>query len=451
MRLIARPVTLARHTLGWLVALYAALLLAAMAAAMVFVMWPMGQRAADDLAALMQLSAQTWTELPPETRPAFVDELRRSHRLSVAPARTAFAVASTAAPPRGFYVQFLERALAQRQGRPAPLWRGPGPDDGDWLWVRLQAGGQALEVGFDYARLRTRPASALGSMLLAAALLLGPAAWWLARRIAEPVRRLERAAAELAQGRDPQPLPETGPLELARLAGHFNQMAAQVHELLQARTALLAVVSHDLRTPLARMRLALEMQRLKPDPSQLARIEQDIEAMDTLIGRMLEVARGIASSEAAQPLVLRGWLEERARAHAALAQAQGAAITVDCPAALTLAAPPQALGRVVDNLLLNALRHAPGPVTLSARASDAGVRIEVADRGPGIAPDQLEAVWQPFRRLDASRSPATGGWGLGLTIVQQLARSHGWTVALRNREGGGLVATLVLGVVAREA
>lgn len=446
----ARPVTLARHYLGWLAALYTALLLTTIGAALVFVMWPMGRRAADDLAALMQLSAQTWAELPPETRPAFVDELRRSHRLSVATVDTAASGPTAAAPPpRGFYTRFLESALAQRQGRPVPLRRGTGPDDGDWLWARLQAGGQGLDVGFDYARLRTRPAWALGAMLAAGVLLLVPASWWLARRIADPVRRLERAVAELARGHDPQPLPETGPLELARLAGHFNGMSAQVHDLLQARTALLAGVSHDLRTPLARMRLALELQRVKPDASQLARIERDIEAMDTLIGRMLEVARGIASGEAPQPLNLRDWLDARARDHRTLAQALGAEITVDCPSPLKAAAPPLALGRVVDNLLVNALRHARGSVMLAARADAEGVHIDVADRGPGIPPDRLDAVWQPFRRLDESRSPDTGGYGLGLTIVQQLARSHGWTVGLRQREGGGLLATVTLGAPLR--
>jgi two-component system osmolarity sensor histidine kinase EnvZ len=286
----------------------------------------------------------------------------------------------------------------------------------------------------------------LGSSLLALGLAHG-----LARHIARPVARLEQAASEVAAGRGPAALPEEGPVELAQLARHFNHMAAQVQELLQARTTLLAGASHDLRTPLARMRLALEMLRLKPDDGRLIdRIDADVAAMDALIGQMLDLARGL-DRERPTRLHLRPWLDELAARHADAAQAVGAGLTVACDPNLTLDVPAAALGRILENLLGNALRYAPGPIELAARRlppSDAwpqgALRLSVADRGPGLSDAERDAVWRPFHRLETSRSPATGGWGLGLAVVRQLAQIHGWRTRLLAREGGGLEAVVEL-------
>ena len=129
------------------------------------------------------------------------------------------------------------------------------------------------------------------------------------------------------------------------------------------------------------------------------------------------------------------------------ADAAGARLSVDCAGELHVTAPPGVLTRIIDNLLVNALRYAPGPVDLVGQAlpaqapgQPAGVRLGVLDRGPGIPQDQLAAVFRPFHRLEGSRSPVTGGFGLGLAIVQQLARANGWSVSLEAREGGGLAA-----------
>jgi two-component system osmolarity sensor histidine kinase EnvZ len=438
----ARPVALARHYRRWLAALYGVLLAISIGAAMVFVMWPMGQRAADDLAGLMHLSAQTWVELPPETRPAFEEELRRAHRVAIRPDMPA---PERTAHWHGFYLLFLERALQVRQGHPVVLAFQAGPDPGEWLWARLDIGGRGIGVGFDYARLTTRPLVALGAMLAAGALLLAGASVWLARRIAQPVERLEQAVAQLARGADPQLLPESGPRELARLAGHFNHMALRVRELLEARTTLLAGVSHDLRTPLARMRLALEMLRLKPDPRLIDRLDADVEAMNGLIGQMLDVARGL-DHEPLQAVALTPWLQTRADMHRPAATARASSITVQGPAELNVVVAVGLLGRVVDNLIGNALRYAPGAIEIGASidAASGDVLIDVADHGPGIAEHQLEAAWRPFERVEASRSPQTGGYGLGLAIVRQIAQSQGWRVQLANRAAGGLLARVAI-------
>jgi len=437
-----RPVTLAQQNLRWLAALFFGLELVTVVAALVFVLLPLAERSADDLSGLMVLSAQTWVELPADRRPDFEDELRTRHLLALRPGMQ---------PPadtglrHGFYLRFLEQALERRLGEPAFFHAETGRDGSKWLWTSVAAGGQPIGVGFAYARMQTQPFQALAVALLAGTLGVSLAAWWLARRIAGPVAALEEAAAQLATGASPALLPETGPRELAQLAGHFNRMVLQVRELLDARTTLLAGVSHDLRTPLARMRLALEMLTLKPDPALLARLESDIEEMNGLIGQLLDLARGVAG-EAAQRFELEPWLRERAQLHAHAAAQAGATVTVSCPEGLRVQAAPGLLVRVVDNLLGNAIRYAPGPVELQARL-DAGkpadtVRISVLDRGPGIPPDQLAAMWRPFQRIEGSRSPQTGGYGLGLAIVRQLAQSQGWQPELAVREGGGLQASV---------
>ncbi|MDI1243896.1 MAG: HAMP domain-containing sensor histidine kinase, partial [Rhodoferax sp.] len=194
----------------------------------------------------------------------------------------------------------------------------------------------------------------------------------------------------------------------------------------------------------------LELLSLKPDPKLLLRLERDIDEMNQLIGQLLDIARGL-KREAAQDLELCVWLRARAEVQQAAADAAHAKVTVQCADALRVYAPPGMLTRVIDNLLGNALRYAPGPIALVAQlvqptapGGPASVRVGVLDRGPGIPSDQIEAVFRPFHRLEGSRNPATGGFGLGLAIVQQLAHANGWVVRLEGREGGGLAAWVEL-------
>jgi two-component system, OmpR family, osmolarity sensor histidine kinase EnvZ len=205
---------------------------------------------------------------------------------------------------------------------------------------------------------------------------------------------------------------------------------------------LLAGVSHDLRTPLARMRVALALIEKRPSPKLFARLDADIEEMDRLIGNVLDVARGLAS-EAAADVELHGLLHELA--------AGDARVAVTC-ADLRVQVPPVALRRAVGNLLDNALRHGGDrPIELIAEAGASGVRIGVLDRGPGIPEDQIAAVFEPFHRLDAARSPAMGGAGLGLAIVRQLADANRWRVELKPRAGGGLEAWLRVAAISSGA
>jgi two-component system osmolarity sensor histidine kinase EnvZ len=428
----AGGISLARHYAAMLVAFFVAFELLMAAAVVVLLMVPMAHRAAGDLAGLMVLSAQTWSELPPETRPAFEVELARNHILAL----RADMPTEEPNPLHGPYLYFLEEALAEKTGERHHLV-AENVDGRIWYWVALPSGNGTLAVGLPHDRIGTQPVNAMVFSLAAALAMALIASAWLARRAVGPLTRLEQAAARVGRGEVPELLPETGPRELAALARRFNAMARQVRDLLAARTTLLAGVSHDLRTPLARMRVALALAEKKPSPKLYARIEADIEEMDRLIGNVLDLARGLAS-EAPADIDLREVLGDLA--------GNDGRISIKAPA-LPVSAAPIALRRAIGNLLDNARRHGgEGPIDLVAEAWPGELRIGVLDRGPGIPEEQLEAVFEPFHRLDAARNPAMGGAGLGLAIVRQLAQINRWRIDLKVREGGGLEAWLILPV-----
>lgn len=400
------------------------------------VMLPLARRSADDLAGLMVLSAQTWTELPPDTRPAFEEELRLKHALLIHPAIEGERVAEWHAP----FFYLLEHALALRIGMDEHLIRQPDAEGTDWYWTRLPAGTGTLAVGLSSQRINSQPVTALLIVLLGGLALAVALAVLLARRVVAPLARLEQASSKLGQGETPDLLPETGPQEIVALSRRFNTMAVQVRELLSARTTLLAGISHDLRTPLARMRLALEILKTQPSEALYERLERDIEQMNELIGNVLSLARGLAQ-EPSVPVAIDAMLKTLADDCAGPTRQ----IQVRC-APLVRPLPELSLRRALGNLLENALRYAPeGEIELVCEHDDGHCRIGVLDRGPGIPAEKVEAMFQPFQRLEPSRSPTTGGQGLGLAIVRQLAQTFGWRVSLAARAGGGMQAWIDLG------
>ncbi|HSJ81339.1 MAG TPA: ATP-binding protein, partial [Thiobacillus sp.] len=217
------------------------------------------------------------------------------------------------------------------------------------------------------------------------------------------------------------------------LARRFNTMAAEVRELLDNRTTLLAGISHDLRTPMTRLQLNLEMLRDTPNPARIDRAVADLADMNKLITGYLALAR-TTQAETKVRFDLAVLLEEVA-ADAGLAWPGAAPCTVE--------AGRLAVRRIMSNLIQNAQRYGGGTaVELTLVCSDTLAQAIVRDAGAGIPDDQLEKVFRPFYRLESSRSQATGGTGLGLAIVRQLAESNGWKVLLRNRATGGLEAVL---------
>lgn len=429
------PASLARQNAATLAIAFVAIELLTIALFSLWVLLPLARRSADDLAGLMVLSAQTWAELPPPTRAAFEEELFKSHGLALRADPPVGGASAWHAP----YFYLLEAALHRRTGVAQHL-SNEELDTGTWYWVAVPTAGARLTVGLSASRINSQPVTAFFVALAIGLLLALVVAIWLARQLTRPLAKLEAASAVIGEGGQPALLPEAGPREVANLSRRFNAMATQVRELLASRTTLLAGVSHDLRTPLTRMRLALEMLKDQPNPALIERLETDIAQMNQLIGNVLDLARGLAHEKPTQ-IDLPQYLAQIAADHATA----DSPVAVSCPPCVVLA-PRVALQRAIGNLLQNAQRYAPGGVDLEVELAPTLCRIGVLDRGPGIATNQLEAVFEPFFRLDASRSPITGGSGLGLAIVRELARVNDWQVSLRSRDGGGLQAWIELPV-----
>jgi signal transduction histidine kinase len=269
-------------------------------------------------------------------------------------------------------------------------------------------------------------------------LALWAAAWVAARWLAEPVQRLANAARELGLNMDRKPLPETGTRECREASRVFNQMQQRLQAQMAQRDQFVAAVSHDLRTPLTR--LALRAEALH-DPQERLQFGRDIAEMDTMIRVTLDYLRGAAQAEAAVALDLPSLVDS-------LIQDQqdcghDVATAEPLPALPPLQAQASALRRCIANLLDNAVRYG-GSATVLLEDEGAGVRLTVQDRGPGIAEEELERVLQPFYRVEGSRNRNSGGVGLGLATAHDIARQHGGSLVLRNREGGGLQAELFL-------
>ncbi len=387
---------------------------------------PVAERSADDLAGLVVLSAQTWVELPPPTRAAFETELARRHGLRL----TTVDVGATAAAPHFSFRSQIEDALSHRLGDAVELRGVPGTAA---AWLDIPLGGHDLRVGFFPDRYAVEPPLAAIAVVALGTFLSLLTALLLVRRITVPLARAVQATHQVGAGELPAPLPETGPAELAELARRFNRMAREVHELLDNRTTLLAGISHDLRTPMTRLQLNLELLRDDASPARIDHAVRDLAEMNQLIGGYLELAR-TTQAEAKVRFDLAALLQEVA-ADTGLSWSPTAPCEVE--------AGRLALRQIVTNLIQNAQRHGGGtPVELVLECADRSVRVIVRDGGAGIADDQLEKVFRPFYRLESSRSQATGGTGLGLAIVRQLADTNGWKVGLKNRAAGGLEARL---------
>jgi len=260
-------------------------------------------------------------------------------------------------------------------------------------------------------------------------------AWFIASNIARPLAALTRAAGRLGRGQQHEPLAEAGPRELAALAAAFNRMARDLASMERERAMVLAGISHDLRTPLSRIRLALEMSGAESDATQA--MVADIDEIDAVIGQFLDYARG--ENEAKTPGDVVAVLEDVAGHYARL----GRKVELRDQPLAPFPFARMAVRRAVANLVDNALRYAGEPVEIRSFSSENKIHIEIADRGPGIPPGEVERLKRPFTRLDASRA-GPGGSGLGLAIVERVARAHGGALELLARDGGGLIARLSL-------
>ena len=397
----------------------------------VFVIRPIEDRSADDEAGLVVLSAQTWAELPPAARPYFEIEMLQAHDLVITAETRDLPVVA----PGTRYHRLLEDKLGARLGARARLMASD-----DLLWATVPMGGHSLQVGFSSERRDVQPLYVVLVVVIVAAAIFAVGSAYLVRRVAQPLSEAATAVEAFRGAQGFEPLPEEGPAELVTLATSFNAMARDVSALLSNRTTLLAGISHDLRTPLTRLRFALELLPDDVPKDVVARFDRNIAAMEELIANAMRFARG--TSEALRTVDFRSYLRQVLATidETVVVRWRGDATQADIATG--------AFERVLANLVHNARQHGGGASVTVDSSADA-VTVHVIDQGPGIPPAAREDVFQPFYRLDASRQRTTGGSGLGLAVARQLCQAHGWEVRLDAGAKGGVDASIVVPTTAR--
>ena len=375
-------------------------------------------------------AAERATWLAPLSRPNYRLALNDEADMAAAPGAEPSAIA-----------QALVADLRQRLGDSRVRGLAPEGERGALIRLRL-ADGTPLAVHLAAPMRGVNAANA--ALLLAQLTVLGACVARAVRLATRPLAQLAQAADRL--GADPQaevlpPIDAAGPAEVQRAHTAFQAMQARIREHMAERLQLLAAISHDLQTPITRLRLRTEALH---DTALREKFEADLLGMQRLVEEGLTYARTVhASAEPPCPVDLHALLDGLVCDYTDAGQA----VTLEAPATLVVTTRPQAVQRIVGNLVDNALKFAGAAEVSAQTTTDQGsavVLIAVRDRGPGVPADQLARITEPFVRLEASRNADTGGSGLGLAIAQRLAQVLGGQLTLRNREGGGLEALLTL-------
>jgi two-component system osmolarity sensor histidine kinase EnvZ len=392
---------------------------------------PRARQIAQNLVSIVNITRTALVNSQPELRRELLSELAESEGIQVYTAEPGERIVVPSERPLLRLVgELIRRQLGEetrfaieREGKPG-LWVSFFIDV-DEYWVRVPRERIERQIALRWL--------GWGALALALSLL---AAYVLVSRLNRPLRALARAAGAIGKGRTPDPVSESGPEEIRTLSHAFNQMSKDLARLDADRALILAGVSHDLRTPLSRLRLGLEMSGA--DSQLKDGMTADIEEMDRIINQFLDFAR-TDGGEAPQPADLGAIAAEVAEHY----RRHGRPVATDLESVPELPLQTMAMRRVVLNLVDNALRYGEKEVGITVRAEGRAVVLAVEDRGPGIPAAEVERLKQPFTRLEAARSDK-GGAGLGLAIAERVVRAHGGSLELLPRPGGGLIAKIRL-------
>lgn len=371
----------------------------------------------------------------PVLRPALLAELAESEGIRVYPAYPDDRIEPF--PIRRAQARILTEEVQRLLGKETRFATARNGEQA--FWVSFLVGEDEFWLMMPRERVERGGAvtlAAWGALILVLALA---GAWLIARQVARPLRALEQAARTIGQGEVPRPVPETGADEVVTVARAFNQMSADLAANERERALVLAGISHDLRTPLARLRLAMELAK-GADPGLVQEAVKDIEAMDGIVEQFLAYVRSDGGEVPRPDADLNAIVEAAAQR----LSREGRAVKCRLGELPPLALRPGAVSRLAMNLIENALRHGAPPVEVETALESGHAVLRVLDRGPGIPAAERERALQPFARLDSARSKP--GTGLGLAIVDRIARAHGTAVELRERPGGGLEVRVVFPV-----
>lgn len=388
---------------------------------------PRALQAAQQVASVVNLTRAALVTADATRRFALLDELAQREGIQVYAGNPAETV--PALPDRPF-LRIMAAELRQRLGAQTRVTLERDGISGVWVSFRIDT--DEYWVSLPRSRIeRNDPLRWIGwGALVMVLAILG--AFFVVARINRPLRELTQAAEQLGRGATPSQITESGPVEIRTLARAFNQMTDDLRRQDDERALLLAGVSHDLRTPLSRIRLALEMLSDHGDASLKAGVAGDIDEIDATISQFLDFARPVDTEAAVPDADLNALVRAVVERYTRIDKDVRLAVAPVPPRPLRV----QALQRLLANLIDNALRHGTGTVEVVTGQNSAVTFIEVLDRGPGIPAAESARMLQPFTRMDSARS--TSGTGLGLAIVDRIAQLHGGSIQLLMRDGGGL-------------
>ncbi len=392
------------------------------------VLYPLAERSAEDLAGLIVISAQTYVELPAVTRPAFQESLQADNGLAI----SLHPEIRTKKPAGHLYGRLLSRALSQRLEQPIPVYRVAGSTQ--TFWVPIPMGGQRIWVHFDRRRLASSLPIAMIFVITFSTLALVILTTILVRRVLRPLGVLSDALRR--SWKAPLPvLPKGGAREFQDLLTVFARMRTRLQAMIDHQSLLLTGISHDLRSPLARLRMAWELLPMTTAEHLRSGMLQDLERMDALLAQSLALGRSMTARVADFDLiVLLGEVgQEFVRA--------GGRWQADLPRRFPFRGDREALRRLFTNVLDNVRCYGGGEARLALHKDVGRWVLQICDRGPGIPDPDLERVFEPFYRLDSARSHSEGS-GLGLAIARQLAEAQDMQLRLFNAPQGGLCAEL---------
>ena len=345
-------------------------------------------------------------------------------------------VLSEIAPPRGSAIldPALTRSLRDALHRPLQIDTG---SRARWVEIRIQLADGVLRVLAPRKRLWSSTTYIFILWMVGTSIILFAVATVFMRNQVRPIRRLAAAAEMFGKGRNVPDFKLSGALEVRQAANAFNIMRARIQRQISQRTDMLAGVSHDLRTPLTRMKLQLAM---LGDGADVQALATDVADMEKMVEGYLAFARGEAAEEPVKTDLgkLIEDVAEKARGH-------GAKVDMRRTGNITVTVRPNAFKRCLTNLIDNAATHG-NAIAIQARRRGRAVEIVIDDNGPGIPRNRRAEVFKPFFRLDPARNPETGGIGLGLTIARDVIRGHGGDITLGDSPEGGLRASLRLPV-----
>ena len=397
---------------------------------------PIARQSAGDMAALMLLSAQTWVELPVEARPRFERELEQYHQLYIAKKSQPLDEINI----HHLFYKYLVEAFEKRLNQKVIIPGQSTKNETRFIWVDIPIAEHIIRIAFPYSHIEPNPPRVLFLLLSGAAILIFITSTLLVRHLIRPLENLSRATLQMGRGKVVAPLEETGARELMQLARSFNQMNARVQQLLDNRTTLFAGISHDLRTPISRIHLALELMDERADRELIQAARSDLDEMNHLIQQTLELAVGKEQArKKCQIIDLNELITDEVKKF----RLEFPDITWSEQPTCRVSVSPTAVQRILQNLLHNAVRYGQGKdIRISLEQQVDQVILCVSDKGMGIPREKIKQIFEPFFRLEQSRNAQSGGSGLGLAIVRQLCDLYGWKITVQSELDKGSVFCL---------